>query len=240
MKTWSGSLLPAYMCTCSESSQLGTPQFSIANVFKLVWNYYYFIWYYCIFLSYKHYNINIHIAIYTLVVAIALCWRRWHILHIHHFRYIYTTLLKMASISIYIIWIMVTWCILCIYVRPSNLGRQKFAAHIRGIHRITTIYILHMYLHTVSWQDGGNYWELMYAVSSFLCLSHCPYSSARVLWGYSVVLIDVQNLCVALFVDSKLKFALLILNGNKPTFSGVSLSANWTELQIVQLHLCIV
>ena len=34
-----------------------------------------------------------------------------------------------------------------------------------------------------------------------------------------MVLIDVQSLCVALSVDTKLKFVLLILNGNKPTFS---------------------
>ena len=31
-----------------------------------------------------------------------------------------------------------------VYIQPSNLSHWKFAVHIRGIHRVTMIYILHI------------------------------------------------------------------------------------------------
>ena len=67
-----------------------------------------------------------------------------------------------ALISVYIIWIMVTWCILhiydlqtsvirslhCICTEPKARGicaANFLSLYIRGIHRVTMIYILHKY-----------------------------------------------------------------------------------------------
>ena len=73
--------------------------------------------------------------------------------------WIYTPLLlKMVSISVYIVWIMVTWCIPCIY-NPRTKARGSLwhtcrklplvlvlGSYMRGIHRVIMIHILHIIL----------------------------------------------------------------------------------------------
>ena len=90
------------------------------------------------------YTTVVDIIVYTLVAAITLCWRRLYISHIHHFHYIYTTLLKMASHIHHFAKNGVTYTPLCLKWR--RLAYILYESWLLGVFRVTMFYILYINL----------------------------------------------------------------------------------------------